>query len=141
MRSETRKGEVHPIILTFLVVAILVAGSGMFLGSVADNYGIDDSKFQNVTDSSAKIIEKAENLDNASRDISENPATLLGGQGFMAFAEVIFATTDFAQELVFSITEMVGLPLSWLTPILLAMLIVIIAFSVANWIRGGGAKL
>jgi len=139
--GDSRKGSVHPIILTFLVVAIIIAGSGMFLGSVSESYGINDSKFSGLNASSMKIMNNAQNLENASRDIQENPTTLIGGQGFTAFASVVFGTVEFATELGYYIVDMIGLPLGWLISLLMAMLAVTIAFSVVNWIRGGGAKL
>jgi uncharacterized protein (UPF0333 family) len=135
------QGEIGSLLTTFIILAIIIFGVSIYLGGLNQQYGVDDTAIEPTMSAAQEITDSAQNLENKTRSLQENPDVITATSGLIDVADVIWDTVGFVQALAVAIVDMTGLGIGWVVPYLLVVLAVVIALSIANWLRGGGSRL
>jgi len=143
--TKTKKGEVvQNIVVVFIVCAMMVTGIGLFFGSLTTSYPSTfntTSKYSGVMGNASTIYNTAHGFQNTTEGMREAPDTQTGATGLGDFIPAAFGVLNFVESFFTAIVTMTGLPLGWVVNFIVLLGIVLVAFAVANWIRGGSRGL
>jgi hypothetical protein len=143
--TKYKKGEVvQNIVVVFIVVAMMVTGIGLFFGSLTTEYPSTfntTSKYSGVMANASTIYNTAHGFQNTTEGMREAPDTQTGATGLAEFIPNAFGVLNFAESFFTAIVTMSGLPLGWVVNFMILLGIVLVAFAVANWLRGGSRGL
>jgi len=143
--TKYKKGEVvQNIVVVFIIVAMMVTGIGIFFGSMATGYPSTfntSSKYSGVMNNASLIYNSAHGFQNSTEGMREAPDTQTGATGLAEFIPNAFGLLNFVESFFTAIVTMSGLPLGWVVNFIVLIGIVLVAFAVANWLRGGSRGL
>ena len=144
MRSNTKRGEIQNIVITFILVAMVITGTSLWFGALVTTYPdmSADDDFSGVYNSSAGIYQQVHSLQNGTQEVRENPSLLQGIEQYSAVLGVIWGLPDFIRSLLTALFQAAGVPqLAEFIPFIELMFLVIGIFAILNWLRGGASKL
>lgn len=141
MLSSTRKGQAaQNIVVTLVIAAMLVTGIGIFFASMATNYPSiavsSNPEYNSVMLNATAIYGQGQGLQNESEALRENTNVLTGLSNWGGLVNKAFGLVNFVQSFFTAIGKMTGLPIEWVVSFIVLLGIVMVAFSVANWMRG-----
>ena len=144
-KGKTRRGNVQDMFLALVLCAIVVTGIGFWFAGLATSYPTTlntSGKYGGVLSNATMIFGQTQGITNATENMRENPDTLTGTIGMGEVVSSALSLPSFIQSFLFALLEMSGLgALGWVINYLILAVVVILAFSVLNWLRGGANKL
>ncbi len=131
---------VQGILITLVITAMLFMGIGIFFGSLATHYPQlsigSNAEYAAVMANASAIYGTPHEMQNVSQGLQENPNTLTGTVGWSNAIPVAFGLINFIESFFTAIVMMSGLPIAWALNFVLIISVVIIAFSIINFVRG-----
>ena len=139
--TKKGQGQIGYILMALLVAALFIGGMAQYVGTLHTRFGVDDESMSGVINASSALSGDIHSLQNKTTGLTEDPNTLSGLEGITAVTATVFNVISFTTNLGGAIVEMTDLPIAWVVPYLVIMVILIVSLAVANWLRGGGASL